>query len=158
MQKEIKNLLTIGEIAKRSGIAISAIRFYEEKGLIFSSRNNGHQRRYLRHTLRRIALIKIAQRVGMTLSEIQQAFAQLPQQHAATKSDWQQLSKTWQSQLEEKIHLLKAMQSQLDWCIGCGCLSLEGCPLRNPEDIFAKNPQAVVAWEKQHTAPDKSEM
>lgn len=140
--------MTIGDVAKRSGLTVSAIRFYEEKDLIQSMRTNGNQRRYARHMLRRLALIKVAQRVGLSLQDIQQAFQDLPLGKAPSKADWQEMSSRWQQQLEEKIQLLQNMQTQLDWCIGCGCLSLDNCPLRNPEDVFAQDPQAHEYWEE----------
>jgi MerR family redox-sensitive transcriptional activator SoxR len=148
LQKTAQDLMTIGDVAKRSGLSISAIRFYEEKGLIRSLRTNGNQRRYARHMLRRLALIKVAQRVGLSLQDIQQAFANLPEGKAPSKADWQKMSSRWQQQLEEKIQLLQNMQTQLDWCIGCGCLSLDNCPLRNPQDIFATDPENHAYWEK----------
>lgn len=148
LHKTAQDLITIGDVAKRSGLAVSAIRFYEEKGLIRSIRTNGNQRRYARHMLRRLALIKVAQRVGLSLQDIQQAFANLPEGKAPNKEDWQNMSSRWQQQLEERIQLLQNMQTQLDFCIGCGCLSLDHCPLRNPEDVFAKDPQNHAYWEE----------
>lgn len=148
MSKTAQDLLSIGEVAQRSAIAISAIRFYEEKGLIMSLRTNGNQRRYARHMLRRLALIKVAQRVGLSLVEIQAAFAVLPIGKSPSKQDWLQMSKHWQQQLEERVKVIKHMQQQLDWCIGCGCLSLDNCPLRNPDDQFALDPMAHAYWEE----------
>lgn len=150
MLKKDQDLLTIGEVAKRSGLAVSAIRFYEEKSLIFSLRTNGNQRRYARHILRRLAVIKVAQKVGLSLNEIQQAFRHLPIQQAPSKQEWQALSQVWQIQLNQRIQLLQNMQTQLDWCIGCGCLSLKSCPLRNPDDVFADDPDAHEYWEAQY--------
>ena len=147
-EKNSLHLMTIGEIARRSGVSVSAIRFYEEKGLIFSLRTNGQQRRYARHMLRRLAVIKAAQKVGLSLQQIHLAFAQLPSQKPPTKQEWQNMSQQWQQQLAERIQLLQHMQHQLDWCIGCGCLSLDHCPLRNPDDAFAANPSAHPYWEE----------
>lgn len=147
MQKTAQDLLSIGEVANRSGLAVSAIRFYEDKGLIRGIRTNGNQRRYARHMLRRLALIKVAQRVGLSLQDIQQAFQDLPDGKSPSKADWQHMSSRWQQQLEERIRLLQSMQTQLDWCIGCGCLSLDSCPLRNPQDLFEKDPQSHAYWE-----------
>ena len=130
-------MLTIGEVAKRSGVSVPTLRFYEEKQLIRSVRTNGNQRRYLRCVLRRIAIIKVAQKVGMSLLEIEAGFALLPKQNPS-KADWEKLSRAWQEKLTEKIELLTQMKEQMQWCIGCGCLSLEDCPLRNPNDVMAQ--------------------
>ena len=131
-------MLTIGEVAKRSGVSVPTLRFYEEKQLIQSIRTNGNQRRYLRGVLRRVAIIKVAQKVGISLAEIQEGFKVLPKDHNPTKADWEQLSKAWQIKLDERISLLMQMKEQMQWCIGCGCLSLEDCPLRNPNDVMAQ--------------------
>lgn len=158
MQKNRYDLLTIGQVAERSGLTVATLRFYEDKKLIFSIRTNGNQRRYARHILRRLAIIKVAQKVGLSLQEIHQAFAKLPIQKAPNKQDWQEMSAQWQHLLEEKIHLLQNMQKQLDWCIGCGCLSVAGCPLRNPEDQFAKqfmqNPEIPTYWIEDYIEAD----
>ncbi|MBJ9985610.1 redox-sensitive transcriptional activator SoxR [Acinetobacter sp. S40] len=139
MQKNhIKQLISIGELATRSGVSVATLRFYEEKQLIWSIRTNGNQRRYLRAMLRRVAIIKIAQVVGMRLEEIKQAFAVLPQDQIASKQDWQNMSKLWKAQLDDKILTLLQLRQQLDWCIGCGCLSMQQCPLRNPDDYLAE--------------------
>lgn len=130
--------ITIGELAKRSGVSVATLRFYEEKQLIWSTRTNGNQRRYLRAMLRRVAIIKVAQSVGISLDEIRQAFAVLPDHRVASKQDWQNMSSVWKTQLDEKIQTLLQLRQQLDWCIGCGCLSLDQCPLRNPDDYLAK--------------------
>ncbi|WP_130803330.1 redox-sensitive transcriptional activator SoxR [Acinetobacter ihumii] len=139
MQKnQLKQFISIGELAKRSGVSVATLRFYEEKQLIWSIRTNGNQRRYLRAMLRRVAIIKIAQVVGIRLEEVKQAFSVLPQDQIASKQDWQNMSKLWKSQLDEKILTLLQLRQQLDWCIGCGCLSMEQCPLRNPDDSLAE--------------------
>ncbi|MEQ4563469.1 MAG: redox-sensitive transcriptional activator SoxR [Acinetobacter sp.] len=132
-----QQLITIGELAKRSGVSVSTIRFYEEKQLIWSIRTNGNQRRYVRSMLRRIAIIKVAQLVGISLEEVKQAFSVLPDRKMASKQDWENMSNLWKNQLEEKIQTLLQIRQQLDWCIGCGCLSLDQCPLRNPDDYYA---------------------
>lgn len=138
MQKNIDQWLGIGEVAKRSGVSVATLRFYESKELIWSVRTDGNQRRYSRVMLRRIAIIKIAQQVGISLQEIKAEFSVLPKNGTAKKKDWQAMSKNWQQQLEAKIVTLMQLRHQLDWCIGCGCLSLTECPLRNPEDQMAQ--------------------
>lgn len=130
--------LSIGELAKRSGVSVPTIRFYEEKDLIWSTRTEGNQRRYQRAMLRRIAIIKAAQQVGISLKQIKQTLSILPKQQVATKKDWQIMSQEWQGQLDQQIMILLQLRQQLDQCIGCGCLSLEQCPLRNPEDCLAE--------------------
>lgn len=132
-----QQFITIGELAKRSGVSVSTIRFYEEKQLIWGIRTNGNQRRYVRSMLRRIAIIKVAQLVGISLEEVKQAFSVLPDRKMAFKQDWEKMSNLWKNQLEEKIQTLLQIRQQLDWCIGCGCLSLDQCPLRNPDDYYA---------------------
>jgi len=127
--------ITIGELAKRSGLAASAIRFYEEQGLIGSTRTQGGQRQNRRETLRRVAFIRAAQAVGLNLSEIRSALATLPGQRTPTKQDWERLSRAWQPLLQERIDRLVALRDQLACCVGCGCLSLKSCSLYNPEDV-----------------------
>ncbi|MGQ4878577.1 redox-sensitive transcriptional activator SoxR [Billgrantia sp. LNSP4103-1] len=129
--------LSVGEVARRSGLAVSAIHFYEAKGLIKSRRNAGNQRRFSRDVLRRVAIIKVAQRTGITLAEIRAAFDTLPASRAPTAADWQRLSASWRHALDERIGRLTKLRDQLDHCIGCGCLSMEECPLRNPGDTLA---------------------
>ena len=135
-ENSMQAFIGIGELAKRSGVSVASLRFYEEKQLIWSIRTNGNQRRYLRAMLRRVAIIKVAQSVGISLDEVKQAFAVLPDHQVASKQDWQRMSSLWKAQLDEKIQTLLQLRQQLDWCIGCGCLSLKQCPLRNPEDIL----------------------
>lgn len=122
-------MLTIGEVAKRSDVTVATLRFYEEKQLIYSLRTNGNQRRYLNSVLRRVAIIKVAQRIGISLAEIKEQFDGLPKTTNPTKQDWQNLSKQWQNKLDARIELLLKMRNQMDMCIDCGCLSLENCPL-----------------------------
>jgi len=129
--------LTIGELSKRSGVATSALRYYETQGLISSTRTSGNQRRYPRPTLRRVAFIRSAQRVGLTLEEIADALATLPESRTPTKADWARLSKAWSSRLDEQIRALRALREGLDSCIGCGCLSLKRCAISNPADVAA---------------------
>ncbi|MBB3611940.1 redox-sensitive transcriptional activator SoxR [Rhizobium sp. BK602] len=135
---EFSKLLTVGEVAARSGVAVSALHFYETKGLIESHRNRGNQRRYAREVLRRVAVIKVAQRVGVPLAEIHAALKTLPQSRTPTAADWGVLSERWKDDLDARIKRLQNLRDQLDGCIGCGCLSLENCPLRNPWDVLAE--------------------
>jgi MerR family redox-sensitive transcriptional activator SoxR len=132
------DLLTVGEIAARSGVAVSTIHFYEAKGLISSTRNRGNQRRFLRSELRRVAVIKVAQRAGISLAEIRDALSTLPTERAVSAKDWERLSKRWKNDLEARIKRLTALRDQLGSCIGCGCLSIKTCPLWNPNDELAK--------------------
>ncbi|WP_211443850.1 redox-sensitive transcriptional activator SoxR [Collimonas humicola] len=127
-------LITIGELAKRSGVAASALRFYEEQGLIGSKREAGRQRQFARDVLRRVAFIRVAQTVGLSLDEIRLALSALPLQRTPTKQDWERLSRSWQPLLQQRIDTLTALRDQLTSCIGCGCLSLKKCALYNPED------------------------
>ena len=130
-------LLTIGDFAVRSGVAPSALRYYEREGLIRSTRTTGNQRRYQRTELRRVAFIKIAQQVGVSLDEIRDALAALPENRTPTKADWTRLSARWRKRLDERILLMERLRDQLTGCIGCGCLSLKRCTLINPEDRLA---------------------
>jgi MerR family transcriptional regulator, redox-sensitive transcriptional activator SoxR len=130
-------LLTIGDFAARSGVAPSALRYYEREGLIRSTRTTGNQRRYQRTELRRVAFIKIAQQVGVSLDEIREALAALPENRTPTKADWTRLSARWRKRLDERILLMERLRDQLTGCIGCGCLSLKRCTLINPEDRLA---------------------
>jgi MerR family redox-sensitive transcriptional activator SoxR len=131
-------LLTIGDAARRSGVASSALRFYEERGLIRSERAGSGHRRYPRSVLRRIAFIVFAQRVGLTLEEIGTELAKLPPDRAPTRRDWSRLSSTWGSRIDERIAELERLKVGLTECIGCGCLSLERCRLANPNDRAAR--------------------
>ena len=129
--------LSVGEVAERSGIAVSTLHFYETKGLIHSQRNRGNQRRYPRSILRRVAVIMVAQRTGIPLSGIADALSVLPHDRPLTIRDWRNLSETWREQLDDRIARLTKLRNQLDGCIGCRCLSLQECPLRNPLDTLA---------------------
>lgn len=135
----MEELLSVGELAARSGVAVSAIHFYEAKGLITSVRNPGNQRRFARSELRRVAVIKVAQRAGISLGEIRDALETLPTGRTVTARDWSRLSKRWKNALDERIHRLTALRDQLGDCIGCGCLSLKTCPLRNPMDVAGED-------------------
>jgi len=136
--------LTIGQLAHRAGVATSAIRFYESRGLIHAVRTTGNQRRFEQATLRRIAFIRTAQRVGLSLEEVADALATLPENRTPTKADWSRLSRAWRPRLDEQIERLERLRDKLDGCIGCGCLSLRTCALNNPDDEVApRGPGAV---------------
>ena len=131
------DVLTIGDLARRTGLAVSAIRFYEAKGLLTSLRTSGNQRRFLRSDIRRLSFILIAQRLGLGLDEIEQALASLPQGRTPTLADWQRISRSLRSEFDRRIALLMRTRAKLDECIGCGCLSLQRCQLYNKEDRAA---------------------
>ena len=131
-------LLTIGELADRSGVATSALRFYETKGLIESERTAGNQRRYPRAALRRVSLVRAAQEVGLSLGEVAEAMETLPHDRTPTKSDWEKLSRSWRKRLDRQIAELQALRNDLTDCIGCGCLSLKSCAIFNPADAIAE--------------------
>jgi MerR family transcriptional regulator, redox-sensitive transcriptional activator SoxR len=130
--------LTVGQVATRSGVAISAIHFYERKGLIKSHRTTGNQRRFARPVLRRVAVIKVAQRVGIPLRVIKEALSSLPRGRTPDEHDWAALSTRWRADLDDRIARLIMLRDELTNCIGCGCLSLESCPLYNPDDKLSK--------------------
>ena len=131
------DLLPIAEVSRRSGFPSSALRFYESQGLIKASRTGGGQRRYERSTLRRLAFIRAARNVGLTLDEIAAALARLPDSRTPTRADWARLSATWRKRLDEQIEALQALRNGLESCIGCGCLSLKRCVISNPGDLGA---------------------
>jgi len=130
-------MLGVGEVARRSGVAVSTLHFYESKGLISSERSLGNQRRYARAVLRRVSFIRVAQRVGISLAEIAAALSALPAAQAPTRQDWARLSAAWRADLDERMAQLKKLRETLDDCIGCGCLSIDRCRLRNPHDRCA---------------------
>jgi MerR family redox-sensitive transcriptional activator SoxR len=130
--------LTVGQLAARSGAAVSALHFYEAKGLISSRRTTGNQRRYTRDTLRRVAFVRAAQRVGIPLATIREALAELPEERTPTREDWAHLSETWRSELDERIKQLNRLRDHLTDCIACGCLSLATCVLSNPDDVVGE--------------------
>jgi len=132
-----QDLLTIGELAQRSGVAASALRYYERLGLIRATRTTGNQRRYDRSELRRVAFIRVAAQVGVSLDEIAAALHSLPDSRTPTKADWERLSRAWKGRLDAQIALLERLRDQLTSCIGCGCLSLRRCQLYNPGDRMA---------------------
>jgi len=135
---ETRVMLAVGEVARRSGVAVSTVHFYEAKGLIAGERTQGNQRRYHRSVLRRIAIIRIAQRAGIPLATVNDALRDLPHDHTPNARDWRHFTETWKEMLEERISGLIQLRDQLTSCIGCGCLSLEDCPLRNPDDELGK--------------------
>ncbi|MFD3699321.1 redox-sensitive transcriptional activator SoxR [Streptomyces sp. NPDC058646] len=132
------NELTVGQLSARSGAAVSALHFYEAKGLISSRRTSGNQRRFSRDALRRVAFVRAAQRVGIPLASIREALAQLPEERTPTREDWARLSETWRTELDQRIRQLGRLRDHLTDCIGCGCLSLENCALSNPDDVFGE--------------------
>lgn len=137
--------MSVGQVAARSGVAVSTLHFYESSGLIHSWRNAGNQRRYSRDVLRRVAVIRVAQRTGIPLAEIREALATLPDARTPNAADWARLSRQWTLSLNERIARLTRLRDELDGCIGCGCLSMKDCPLRNPADeMAARGPGA--AW------------
>jgi len=134
---EKSDLLTIGELSQRCGLATSALRFYESEGLIKAERDSGGRRRFMRSTLRRVAFIQAGQRVGLSLDEIRAALATLPENRTPNRADWTLLSQSWRSRLNERIYDLERLRDELTGCIGCGCLSLQRCRLYNPSDAAA---------------------
>jgi MerR family redox-sensitive transcriptional activator SoxR len=139
--------LSVGEVAKRSGVAVSALHFYERKGLIRSLRTAGNQRRFARDVLRRLAVIRVAQRVGMPLEAVATAFAALPENKTPTKAEWAKMSALWRSELDQRIEQLLLLRDQLTDCIGCGCLSLKRCRLTNPGDALGDQGDGPRRWE-----------
>jgi len=131
------DLLTVSEVARRSGFAASALRFYEREGLIAATRTGGGQRRYERSVLRRLAFIRAARVVGLGLEEIRDVLAQLPESRTPNRADWTRISRSWRARLDEQIDALVTLRDGLDSCIGCGCLSLRRCTMSNPEDWLA---------------------
>ena len=135
-QKRVANI-SIGMLAERTGLAITAIRYYEEERLISPTRNAGGQRRYVRSDIRRLSFVKISQNLGFSLAEIRQVLAELPEERTPTKRDWERLSKHFASEIDKRIEGLISLREKLSGCIGCGCLSLSSCSLYNPEDAAA---------------------
>ncbi|KRE28954.1 MerR family transcriptional regulator [Mycobacterium sp. Soil538] len=133
------NELTPSEMSVRSGVAVSALHFYEREGLISSRRTSGNQRRYARETLRRVAFIRMSQRLGIPLARIREALATLPDDRIPTSKDWARLSAGWRADLDERIMHLERLRDNLTGCIGCGCLSLKTCALANPDDVLAEH-------------------
>jgi MerR family redox-sensitive transcriptional activator SoxR len=144
MAKE-NSLLSVGDVARRSGLAVSAIHFYERKGLISADRTGGNQRRYGRDVLRRLALIRAAQEVGLPLSEVAEALANLPAGRSPTPADWRRIATGWADRLDARIRVLQRLRHDLDGCIGCGCLSMKRCQLINPADVMSEEGTGGVA-------------
>ncbi|MEM8706005.1 MAG: redox-sensitive transcriptional activator SoxR [Actinomycetota bacterium] len=138
MDRSNTDLLSVGQVAERCGVAASAVRFYDDVGLIRSTRTAGNQRRFARDTIRRIAFISAAQAVGRSLEEIGDALASLPDARTPTHADWNRVATSWRPRLDEQIERLIALRDQLDACIGCGCLSLDRCAMYNPTDVAAR--------------------
>lgn len=148
--------LSVGQVAKRSGVNVSTLHFYEQKGLIRSWRNQGNQRRYSPDVLRRVSVIKAAQRMGVTLAEIEQAFASLPDKRTPDKDDWSQLSEQWHQALTARINYLTRLRDSLTGCIGCGCLSMKSCPIYNPDDELAAIDDGPVILDQKHKQRDQA--
>ncbi len=147
-------LLTVGELSARSGVSISALHFYERKGLIGPERDDRNQRRYRRDALRRVTFIRVAQRVGIPLAEVREALASLPQGRTPTKADWSRLSRRWRAALDARIADLEHLRDDLDGCIGCGCLSLKTCRLNNPDDVLGATGTGPRRWDAPAPAPE----
>ena len=135
----IQQVLTVGEVARRSGLPVSTLHFYEAEGLIQSWRSAGNQRRYARDVLRRVAVIRVAQRAGIPLATVREALSTLPLSRTPTVEDWERLSTAWREELDARIRRLSELRDQLSDCIGCGCLSIERCRLRNWGDALGKD-------------------
>lgn len=139
--------LSIGALSQRTGVATSALRYYEAEGLIHSTRTSGGQRRYHRDVLRRVSFVRVAQQVGLSLDEVRDALATLPDNRTPNKRDWERLSKSWRPRLDAQIATLERLRDRLDGCIGCGCLSLKACQLHNPHDVAGEmgyGPQYII--------------
>lgn len=134
---EPEELMTIGEMGRRTGVAASALRYYEDLGLIASVRTAGNQRRYARHMLRRVALVSVAKRLGIPLADVGAAFGDVPMDRTPSHADWQRASRRWRRTLEERRRAIERLEHELTGCIGCGCLSLKACALLNPDDALA---------------------
>ncbi|GAB3280805.1 redox-sensitive transcriptional activator SoxR [Parahaliea aestuarii] len=140
--------LSVGQVAKRCGVSVSALHFYERRGLIFSGRNAGNQRRYGKDVIRRVSVIRAAQQLGVTLAEIEAAFASLPRHKAPNRRHWQALSEGWHEALSSRIRKLEKLRDSLTGCIGCGCLSMDNCPLYNPEDVLGEERSGPVILDR----------
>lgn len=145
-----EELLSVGQVAQRAGVSVSALHFYERQGLIFSTRTSGNQRRYLRSVLRRVAVIRAAQRAGIPLSLVADVFGELPVEGVPTQADWQRLSEHWHGELERRIAALEKLRGSMDGCIGCGCLSLAQCGFVNPNDQKANLGPGARAFDGTH--------
>ena len=134
----MEKALTVGEVATRCGVAVSTLHYYEAQGLIRSARSRGNQRRYARQVLRVVSVIKVAQRLGIPLASVREALASLPEGRTPTAADWRALSAKWRGELDQRIEKLEQLRDRLDQCIGCGCLSMRNCWLRNPWDKLSE--------------------
>ncbi|MCL6271944.1 redox-sensitive transcriptional activator SoxR [Sansalvadorimonas sp. 2012CJ34-2] len=141
--------LTVGKVAERCGVKVSTLHFYEEKGLIRSWRNQGNQRRYKRDVLRRISVIKAAQKMGISLENIRQALSCLPDSRTPNKKDWEKLANFWREDMNQRIAYMEKLRDSLTGCIGCGCLSMETCPIYNNEDELSKQGTGAILLEKE---------
>jgi len=139
---------TVGRVAERCGVKVSTLHFYEAKGLIYSSRNNGNQRRYRADVLRRVSVIKAAQKMAVSLAAIKAAFASLPEQRTPTARDWQRLSSNWRDELNQRIAYLERLRDSLTGCIGCGCLSMKNCPIYNSDDWLGEKESGPVILDR----------
>ncbi|WP_406286454.1 redox-sensitive transcriptional activator SoxR [Embleya sp. NBC_00896] len=139
------DLLTVGQMTARSGFAASALRYYEAEGLIGATRTSGGQRRYERHILRRLAFIRAAQNIGLSLEEIREALGRLPEGRTPTPADWAKISRAWRGRLDEEIEALIRLRDGLELCIGCGCLSMKRCRISNPDDVVSQYGSGAVA-------------
>lgn len=140
------NDLSVGEMAARAGVPVSTIHYYETEGLIESWRTPANHRRYDRRELRRLAIVRIAQSVGVPLSEVKEVLDRIPRGKAVGKEDWARAAEPWKALLDERIELLARLRDQMGWCIGCGCLSIESCPLYNPDDALGTNGPGARRW------------
>jgi MerR family redox-sensitive transcriptional activator SoxR len=136
--REANDILSIGDLAERTGLAVSAIRFYETKGLVTPARNTGGQRRYLRSDIRRLSFVQVSQQLGFSIEEIRAALATLPASRTPTQKDWERISRNFRANLDERIQRMTRLRDYLDGCIGCGCLSMKKCALVNPADGLKK--------------------
>ncbi|MCY7294502.1 redox-sensitive transcriptional activator SoxR [Alteromonas sp. a30] len=139
-----KKALSVGMVAKRCGVSVATLHFYEDKGLIHSRRNQGNQRRYAPDVLRRVSVIKAAQKVGISLQSIKAALDTLPNQRTPNKEDWQRLSENWHQDLSDRIRYMTRLRDSLSGCIGCGCLSMTNCPIYNPDDVLGSQGDGPV--------------
>ncbi|WP_305968583.1 MULTISPECIES: redox-sensitive transcriptional activator SoxR [unclassified Mameliella] len=150
------NDLTVGEMARRAGVAVSTLHYYESEGLIQSWRTEANHRRYDRRELRRVAVIRIAQTLGIPLAQVREVLAQVPSDSTVRKADWQGVSEIWREEIDRRMELLARLRGQLDHCMGCGCLSLENCPLYNAQDRLGDNgggPRRWLGEEEEREAP-----
>lgn len=141
-----RDLLTVGEVAERAGVSVPTLRFYESKGLVHSTRTAGNQRRYARHTLRRLAFVRAAQRFGLSLAEVWEALDTLPSDRPPTARDWTRLSRRWHDALQSRIDALVELRDTTSGCIGCGCLSTSSCPIYNPGDERGAEGPGARRW------------